>query len=223
MPEAPLTPEEKLLRMIESPKGAMPSSRPMNSGRRNLQDLKLSWKFIFEKYSKLVKERYQDYLNLRVANIIFLSLSVAATIYVGFDFPLGNPRPNILTQIQSAARKFDIGNLSLDELAPVSIFTQEITQRNIFSLPESAAPKPSVAAATSAAASGSDAKSKEATTTLKLVGIIWSSVPQAIIEDTQDSRTHLLNRGGKIKDARVKDILKDRVILSYDGQEIELR
>ena len=222
MPEASLTPEEKLLRMIESPKGAMPSSRPMDSGRRNLQDLKLSWKFIFEKYFKLVKEGYQDYLNLRTANIIFLSLSVAATIYVGFDFPLGNPRSNILTQIQSAARRFDIGNLSLDELAPVSIFTQEITQRNIFSLPESA-PKPSVAAATSAAASGSDAKLKEATTTLKLVGIIWSSVPQAIIEDTRDSRTHLLNRGGKIKDARVKDILKDRVILSYDGQEIELR
>ena len=57
---------------------------------------------------------------------------------------------------------------------------------------------------------------------LKVVGIIWSDAPQAIIEDSQDAKTYLLNRGSKIKGARVKDILKDRVILSYDGQQVEL-
>lgn len=54
---------------------------------------------------------------------------------------------------------------------------------------------------------------------LKVVGIMWSDTPQVIIEDTVERRTFLLSAGDEIKGARVKEILKDRVILSYDSQE----
>jgi type II secretory pathway component PulC len=60
-------------------------------------------------------------------------------------------------------------------------------------------------------------------TAYRVVGIIWSESPQAILEDTKTNSTTLVNRGALLKGARIKDILKDRVILSYDNKDIELR
>jgi len=44
-----------------------------------------------------------------------------------------------------------------------------------------------------------------------------------IIEDTQAKRAYFLKRGQMINDFEVKAIFKDKVILSYQGEEIELR
>ncbi|HQP91089.1 MAG TPA: type II secretion system protein N [Candidatus Omnitrophota bacterium] len=220
MADQNLTPEEKLLRMIETPQGG-PPPRPMNQRHRSLQDLTLNWKFLYEKYSKVIKERYQDYVNFRTGNILLFSICAVATIYFALDFILGAPRANAISQIQTSAKKIDMGDLSLEELAPLSIFTQEISQRNIFALPEA---EVKTAVTQSAEQTQTTAEvAADATADLKLVGIIWSDIPQAMIEDSKEQRTHLVSRGNTIKDARVKEILKDRVILSYDSQDVELR
>ncbi len=57
----------------------------------------------------------------------------------------------------------------------------------------------------------------------RMVGIIWSNAPQVMIEDVSERRTYLLNQGNMLKGVVVKEILKDRVVLSYDNQETELR
>jgi len=57
----------------------------------------------------------------------------------------------------------------------------------------------------------------------RIVGIIWSNAPQVMIEDVSDRRTYLLSQGNMLKGVLVKEILKDRVVLSYDNQETELR
>ena len=126
------------------------------------------------------------------------------------------PRLEAIARLDEAAKKMDVGNLVIERLDPLAIYLQEITQRNMFALLE--VPPPSVV------------KKEEANQELtnmannfKVVGIIWSEAPQAIIEDPKTGRTYLVNRGGKLKDARVKDILKDRVILSYDNQDVEIR
>ncbi len=219
MPEPSLTPEEKLLRIIESPQGV---ARPMKPVRASLQDFKFSGKLLSEKYGKIFKGWLQEHLNIKAINFLFLFLALCATAYICIDFPMGVPTKNIVAQVQNSAKKFDIGDLTLGELEPLAIFTQEITQRNIFSLPESA-PKP-VSQGENTTVQNEGAKAAEVlTSSLKLVGIIWSDVPQAIIEDTKESRTHLVSRASKIGRVRVKDILKDRVVLSYDNQEIELK
>lgn len=62
---------------------------------------------------------------------------------------------------------------------------------------------------------------------LKLVGIIWSDNPQAIIEDTKDAKTYLLSTGELLgpMGLTVKKILKEKIILGEeDGpKEWELR
>ena len=61
------------------------------------------------------------------------------------------------------------------------------------------------------------------TESLKLVGISWSDDPDALIEDTKAKKTFFLKRGEHINDILVKAIFKDKVILSYKEDEIELK
>ncbi len=207
MPDPSLTPEEKLLRIIESPPEAV---RGMMRTRR-MPDLKFDLKLLKEKYG----EKLKAFLNLKAASVVLVFLSGIATMYLGLDFWLGLPRLTNVVRLEMLAKKMEVGDMTLGQLDPLSMYLQEITQRNIFSLPE-----------TIEQAGAKNVEPKVALKSLidglKVVGIIWSDAPQAIVEDSKDGKTHLLNRGSKIKDARVKDILKDRVILSYDSQEVEL-
>ncbi|MBU1871746.1 MAG: hypothetical protein KKH80_02980, partial [Candidatus Omnitrophica bacterium] len=66
-------------------------------------------------------------------------------------------------------------------------------------------------------------KIAEASKILKLVGISWSEDPDVIIEDTQAKRSYFLKRGQAISDFTVKAIFKDKVVLSYQGEEFELK
>ena len=63
----------------------------------------------------------------------------------------------------------------------------------------------------------------DATETLKLVGISWSNDPDAIIEDTKDTKTFFVKTGQKIGEVKVQAIFKDKVVLSYQGEETELK
>jgi len=59
---------------------------------------------------------------------------------------------------------------------------------------------------------------------LKLVGILWSSNPQAMIENAKENKTYLLNSGDRLGEFKVNKILKDKVvILDKDGEEWDLR
>ena len=58
----------------------------------------------------------------------------------------------------------------------------------------------------------------DATESLKLVGISWSDNPDAIIEDTKDTKTFFVKIGQKIGDVKVQAIFKDKVVLSYQGK-----
>jgi type II secretory pathway component PulC len=63
----------------------------------------------------------------------------------------------------------------------------------------------------------------EMTQNLKLVGISWSNDPDAMIEDTKTTRTFFVKRGQMISEVKVKDIARDKVVLTYDGEDIDLR
>ena len=59
---------------------------------------------------------------------------------------------------------------------------------------------------------------------LTLVGIAWSSNPDAIVEDKSTQKTYFLKKG-QIFGSRVKveGIFKNKVVLSYQGEEFELK
>ena len=219
MPETPLTPEEKLLRIIESPQGA---SRSVPS-RRSLQDYKFFFKSWQEKSKGAAGEKIGKVLNLKAVNVILAGIATAATIFLVVDFVIGMPRSLMVMSLEAAAKKKDVGNLTIEGLEPLTIYLQEIKQRNVFALTAALQSAAGAGAGAAAQTTSSPTEKPSFTSTLKVVGILWSDTPQAIIEDSKENKTYLLNRGSKIKEARVKEILKDRVILSYDNQEIELQ
>lgn len=211
MPEPSLTPEEKLLRIIESSPGKVPV-KPVYSPRKQ-QDFKLSLKTVQARY----EEKFKKLLSLRTINIFLVILGGAITLFVVVDFLAGLPRVTNVMRLESSAKNQGIGEMKAEHLKPLEYYLQEITGGNIFGLPllQAAAsePKPEPL----------PQELMKLVANLNLVGIIWSKPPQAIIEDKTDGRTYLVNRGSKVKIARVKEILKDKVVLSYDKQEIELK
>jgi len=60
---------------------------------------------------------------------------------------------------------------------------------------------------------------------LKLVGISWSNDPDVMLEDTKAQRTYFLKKGQMLENLNLKleAVFKDKIILSCEGQEIELR
>jgi len=57
---------------------------------------------------------------------------------------------------------------------------------------------------------------------LVLVGIAWGEEPQAMIESKETKQTYFLNKGETINSLKIERILRDKVILSHEGQEAEL-
>ena len=58
---------------------------------------------------------------------------------------------------------------------------------------------------------------------LKLVGISWGDDPDAIIENSEMDKTYFVREGYKIEELLVSEIQKDRVVLRYKGEEVEIR
>ena len=63
---------------------------------------------------------------------------------------------------------------------------------------------------------------KEFTKDLNLLGIVTGKNPQAIIEDKKEGKTYFVNKGDSIGVLRVEEIREDRVILNYQGEQLDL-
>ena len=58
---------------------------------------------------------------------------------------------------------------------------------------------------------------------LRLVGVDWSDAPVALLEDVKSGKTYFARKNDKIQGARVKEILKNKVVVIFRGKELELR
>ncbi|MBI5144107.1 MAG: hypothetical protein HZA30_03465 [Candidatus Omnitrophica bacterium] len=99
----------------------------------------------------------------------------------------------------------------------MSYYMEKIQQRDIFKIGARPAPQK--------ASSPKEPTPRiiEETQRFKLVGISWSKDPDAMIEDTVALRTFFVKRGQMLGRVKVEGIFKDKVILSYEGEEAELR
>lgn len=225
MDEAGITPEKELLNLIEGAKDNKPHLE-REIFKRKVGSL-FSFGAIAGRISFLrdwLKAGFKDkrfYVDIKTTNRIlglFIFILTAYLIFsilmsiMNFKKTLNNLEPmDEIRQIQS------LDNHQPQTLNTVSYYLQKAKDRNIFAMADALIDKES------------EKKQKrslmeEIVQNLRLVGISWSDDPVAIIEDTNRKQAFFLKKGQKINDLTVKEIYyKDKVILSYAGQEIELR
>lgn len=220
----PLTPEKQLLKLIENPGSAQVRSASVKrEGKKwfSLDALKgriafgkkiprKQW-FSFKKFTKSSGGLERINLILKLLLVLVLGLTVHS-IWKGSG-ELQKMSILTLEPSKTASESSDLGF----QLQDVGYYTGEVRGRNIFNAeqPKSPEPEPQEVAAAAQA---------DAAKEFSLVGIAWSKDPEAMIEDKEMGRTFFVKRGQALSNgAQIVAIFKDRVILSYNGQEIELR
>ena len=205
-----ITPEERLLKIIESP--GIQKAKVYFSAKAKAINIKTLISQIknFRLDKNIIKK-----VDLQLANKIVASLCGFITLFLIFDFfRVGNrlnSRFEKTLQVSKVAireeEKIALPNVNIEE-----VLTQA-KKRNVFTF----LPAP---------VEGKQLPSQDITdkiSSLKLVGIIWSSSPQAMIENSKDQRTSLLSQGEQIGQVTIKKIFQDKVVIEVEGQEQELR
>ena len=207
--EEKITPEEKLLKIIENP----------GLEKRKIISPAVKQQFSLKKIKgmisgfKLNKDLLKRF-DLRMATKIAALACVCFTFFWIFDFirsgvTLNKRFDKLMVDSASAQNKETVLpalNVDMNELS------QQLRARNIFSFMP-----------TRAVAGELTTEVPVAITNYKLVGIMWSDNPQAMIEDTKEQKTYLLGNGEALGQVKVKKIFRDKVVIGKDEQEWELR
>jgi len=213
MEEKKITPEDQLLRIIEDPKTEKSkihlSVKAVNGGIKSLAG--------FFKNLHIQKDFFKR-INLQSVNKIILAICGVFTIFWLFDFIKINYILNKkLEKIVAEAQAYEPKNVNIAPFPEISIADAitGVKKRNIYTFTLLSTPieQQSSIEADIAAMLGN----------LKLVGIILGDNPQAMIENTKEQNTYLLNKNDIVGQLTIKKILRDKVILGKDDKEWELR
>ena len=217
------TPEKQLLKLIEEPKTKeINPVEALHKTRRLFSRGALSARFSFFK-KKVQDGRVIKKPSLAVNDInnILKVCIFGLVVYLSWSFMNDQKILNkgVMPEVEKTYKVASAIVGSPLALKKKTYYLEQIRKRNIFSLVEE---KPELSVV--------EEKKKvipqivELTKDLVLVGISWSDSPEVMIEDKKASRTFFRKRGEMINDKiKVQGIFKDKVILSYEGQEKELR
>lgn len=219
-----ISPEERLFKVIqETKKPADQSQIRRDKLPLNLKGLKqalgsLIWKFkprgqVSKPMAAAsivlpIKLHDIDFKKVNRALWVILILLILLAAYYVFK------RPN-LSKVTSAIFESGYqarGSKPIDTFKPLAFYAEQARKRDIF--------HPVTSAIKGIAGSGLQALTKD----LGLAGIYQpvGKPSEAMIEDKAAKKTYFLKTGDEIKGMKVKAILKDRVILQYGEEEMEL-
>lgn len=215
------TPEQQLLKLIESGKGA--NASPASAKARTVPSLAgikgaLAGRFSFWKRARA--KQGGPALDLAAVNRLLAIVAVALLAYVTFDaaasaMSLRTP-PNI-----SIADRRGATPVSEREVSPLkesSFYLEKVAARDIFK----EGPRERVEPV--AAQKETVVETPEVAGQFSLVGISWSANPDVIIENKAEQRTYFVKRGQPVgAGVKVEAVFKDHVVLSHEGQEFEIR
>jgi hypothetical protein len=225
------TAEEQLLRMIE---GSQPvgEDKPVRleqsrmgvrilSGRRLFQGWK--WRFPFKQWERPRRPRASGAMEgdpivekLRLAGkILWVALAVLGA-YVVVDLAVLRRTPKEYEIPQKDALGSRESSVQVaSPLKPLGEYLTGILKRDPFMGMASQTPK--------AAPVTIKRRLDEMVQGLVVVGIDRGPNPAALIEDQQTGRTTVIRVGDTVRDAKVKKIDGDGVLLTYEGEEHLLR
>ncbi|KPK99245.1 MAG: hypothetical protein AMJ95_00435 [Omnitrophica WOR_2 bacterium SM23_72] len=218
------TPEKQLLDLIEKPKGPKSLDRATLKfqGLRlfSFQALKGRVTYLQHSFKTLFKDGKIYQINIRALNQI-LKLCVA---FLAFYFVINlaiallsvNKEVDLKADIEKSQKKEVVKASSL--LKSLTFYLEKARERDVFHMGRGLPVEIAVAGR------GPSARILEATKDFRLVGIAWSEDPDVMIEDTANQRTLFLKRGQTFgNDVKLKAVYKDKVVLGFGQEEIELR
>lgn len=229
------TPEEQLLKLIEG-QGA-PGSSPSQTGKkgraagkpfdplagfRKFSGMFEYWRNSFQKKNSsgaaLQLEAALDIKWLNRALIVMVMLTLG---YLVMDLAFFKPgRPDFFSHVSVGEPIFSASQGLGTQGKESSFYTDAIKRRNPF-LPAGTA-TPTGAEEESLPGSGGSNIINEMLQGYKLVGISWGDEPLAMLEESASGRTYFLKKGQEFKGIKVQQIDKERVKLTFEGQEAEL-
>lgn len=225
------TPEKQLLKLIEDPKNESFSPRRIKYKGRSLFSLvalKGRLSFLKDKLSSGFSLSAATFDIKIVNNVLMLCAVVLAIFLVG----------NLVTSIMDlnkipelslgAAASMEIG--SKQEIAllnKLSYYLEKAKSRDIFKFgrffQEALEDKVVKEAPPPVEEEVGPTKEEIIMDRFSLVGIAWSDDPDAMVEDTNTKKIYFVKRGDSIDTIKVQAILRDRVVLFFEGEEVELR
>ncbi|MCM8801677.1 MAG: hypothetical protein NC912_06765 [Candidatus Omnitrophica bacterium] len=216
------TPEKQLLKLIEEPRLTEKFSpvilKRFGLGFFSFSALKARLSFLRKK----IKEDFQTgkiyKLNIKVINhLLGFTVFFMSVYFIGNLFgSMGYLKKISEFELKETEKKLQIDSQLGPPLQIALHDLEKVRQRNIFKIG-------SLKTNEDLTIKTPSPKIVEVTQHLKLVGISWSADPDAMIEDTKINKTFFLKRGQMLGEIKVQAIFRDRVILSYEGEEIELR
>lgn len=219
----PVTPEKQLLRLIEEHKedsGKKLKAKAIGHFTLSLFSF-AGWlgrlSFFKDRFRGLKGSHRFSHPDIVIVNnfLVFAIFMLISYFVFNFYFGLRNSKklPSLSMSQQRATNIADmIGQAGLKRT--VAYYLDKLAERDIFKM----GPKTIFSAK-----GGPSERATEATKHLKLVGIAWSDNPDAMVEDTKALRTFFVKRGQMLGDIKVEAIFKDKVVLNYAGEDIELK
>jgi len=219
-----ITPEKQLLKLIESPSTAgFQAQRVKREGKKWFSLGALKGRLGFLKSASAARWNSLGQLvrtppGLRQVNLALKFCILFLILYLGYSIVAMAIQLNKASHLILQPDK----NIPFETEEPVTLknlsyYTDKVGARDIFKLgPTAKAPEES--------RSSAPPPEEDTGKNLSLVGIAWSNDPEAMIENTQLKRTHFLKRGQFFdQNVKVVAIFKDRVVLSREGKEFELK
>ena len=226
--QPPLTPEKQLLKLIENPKqDALKAESKKREGKKWFSTGTFKGKFSFwkslstTKFSSL-RHYTKTPLGIRQLNSALKILTVITGLYFAYsivDMAIElNKASNLIFEPEKNVQEIEEETAQLKNL---SYYLDKVASRSIFEMAEA---KPDRAREKKETTEPAKSEQEDTSKNYALVGIAWSAAPEAMIENTVKKRTHFIRRGQMIDDdAKVVTIFKDKVILSINGNEVELK
>lgn len=228
------TPEEQLLKLIEGGNGAVQTDAPASAPKSKSKSFASVGKIpgFLDYAKKLFAKSGTSFrpgiaFDIKNLNRVLLGLVAASAIFLVVDLLFFKPEQNnFLAQVSTSDAVFPGGTNVPEKISQdIATYKTSIQKRNPFLPPDMVAlPGP----ADSGKSTGGGVPTigtgsvSEALQGIKLVGISWSDNPLALIEDVSTGRTYFLRKGQEMKGIKIQDISKEKVIVTYQGQEGEL-
>ncbi|MBI4845186.1 MAG: hypothetical protein HY810_01710 [Candidatus Omnitrophica bacterium] len=231
MAKKEVSPEKRLLEIIEKQGADGTACSPLSEGGKYFSPTALRARVAFfkDKFKRANWKKLKLSVNLETVNILLQLLIITAVISLGISIKieseaLGKGKNLVVTAAQTEVEANAVADIA-SLLKSKDYYINKVAERNLFSIKEEEKEAEAVDFKKEEKEQENAAlvKLKEITKDLKLVGISWSEDPDAIIEDLFLKKTYFVKKGFKIEGIIVRDIQRDKVILRYEGEEVELR